>query len=276
MVPGRGYLAVDTVGLRLDWRDALARGLAAVGAPGSIDDADFRLVWYADALDPETPAQCRDAHARGAAAPRPGEEFASIVATGLTVAALVADWFDQVDGAPLRAVAGDLLYFGDARKRCAAEDRLADALEQASRAGRPVVLIAHSFGSLVAYSHLSTRTTDAHRIERWITIGSLVGRPELRELLLGPDGPLTGLPAGVGSWVNVRDPEDALAAPLMGPSHDSLTAVGVVDRVTESTLIGDPHDPARYLSDPVTARAVLEGWCGPAGRAAAPGCPASP
>jgi hypothetical protein len=124
----------------------------------------------------------------------------------------------------------------DAGKRCAAQDRLANALDQAARAGRPVVLIAHSFGSLVAHGHLSTRTApEAAPVERWITIGSLVGRPELRELLLGSDGRATGLPPGVGSWVNVHDPRDALAAPLLGMRSDSLTTVGVADRVTEST-----------------------------------------
>jgi hypothetical protein len=273
MLPGRGYLAQDTAELRLDWHDALERGLAAVGAADLIEADDFRLVWCADVLDPGATARCGNGHA---GAPGPGEEVASILAAGITAAALVADWLERIDGAPLRALAGDLLYFGDARKRCAAEDRLADALEQATRAGRPVVLIAHSFGSLVAHRHLSRRVArDAPRIERWITIGSLVGRPELRELMLGSEGRVTGLPSGVASWVNVRDPGDVLAAPLIGLRSDSLTAAGVADRVTESTRIGDPHDPARYLSDPVTARAVVEGWCARSGEAP-PGCLASP
>ena len=276
MLPGRGYLARDTAALRHDWMAALEQGVAQVGAPGLIDEADFRLVWYADVLDPSASAECRTDGTRDHQA-RPGQELASLLASGMAAAALMADWSELLDGAPLRAVAGDLLYFGDDRKRCAAEERLASTLDEVAHAGRPVVLIAHSFGSLVAHSYLSTRVApDAPRIERWITIGSLVGRPELRELILGSGGWTAELPRGVGSWVNVRDPEDALAAPLIDLARDSLTAAAVVDRRTEATPIGDPHDPIRYLSDPVTARAVVEGWCGRPVGAAPSGCPTGP
>ena len=259
MVPGRGYSVQDTAGLRADWRGALERGMTALGRPGLLEESDFRLVWYADVLDPTVPAECRgerSSRARGR-----GEELASALSTALTLAAAIAEWAGTVDGPPLRAVAGDLLYFGDELKRCAAEERIADALAEAARGGRPVVLIAHSFGSLVAHSHLSARdSASAPRVERWITIGSLIGRPELRTLLLGPEGRALALPPRVGSWVNVRDPGDVLGAPLIGVGADSLASAGIADRMTEAAPAGDPHDPARYLSDPATARAVLDAW----------------
>jgi hypothetical protein len=89
----------------------------------------------------------------------------------------------------------------------------------------------------------------------------LVGRADLRALILGPDARVTGLPAGVGSWVNVRDPGDVLGAPLQGVRAEDLDAGAVVDTVTAVAPVGDPHDAARYLADPVTAGAVLAGWC---------------
>ena len=261
MVPGRGYFVQDTAALRADWYGALDRGLSAVGQPALLEESDFRLVWYADVLDPAVPVECRERRPSGPGARGGGEDLASALSAALTVAAMIADWAGTLDGPPLRAVAGDLLYFGDDLKRCAAEERIADALAEAARGGRPVVLIAHSFGSLVAHSHLNTRdSASAPRVERWITIGSLIGRPELRTLLLGPDGRALARPARVGSWVNVRDPGDVLGAPLVGIRADSVASDGIADLVTESASAGDPHDPTRYLSDPATARAILGEW----------------
>jgi len=97
-------------------------------------------------------------------------------------------------------------------------------------------------------------------VARLITVGSLIGYPELRELLLGPEAGTVSLPPGVGSWVNVRDPMDPLAAPLMDPGGLAGDE-SVSDRRTEGRAGPDPHDAARYLSDPATARAVLESWC---------------
>ena len=261
MLPGRGYLARDTADLRRDWWGALDRALAGLGAPGVLEASDFRLVWYADALDLTVRATCTD-RARRRGPPHEAEEVASVLASGLAAAALVADWSGGLDGAPVRALAGDLLYLGDERRRCAAEERLADAVQEAVRSGRTVVLVTHSFGSLVAQGHLVNRPEHgAPPIERWITIGSLAGWPDLRELLLGRAGRTAALPPDVRSWVNVWDPRDVLGSPLLELSAEARRSDAIRDVETESTPIGDPHDPARYLSDPATVRALLESLC---------------
>jgi len=104
------------------------------------------------------------------------------------------------------------------------------------------------------------------RIEGLVTIGSLIGRSEIRRLLLTPGRGGSGGPADpslpperVRAWVNVRDPADPFASPLTGIRGDPET---VIDRVTERRVGGDPHDPARYLIDPATARSVWTMWCG--------------
>jgi hypothetical protein len=265
---GRGVQSEDSASLRREWRDALNMGLVAAGARSLIGEEDLRLVWYADALDPRASGAC--AGSRGA----PTSEVASGLAAAGSLLGMAAELMGGVEGDALRSLAGDLLYLGDDRKRCAAEERLADALAGAAREARPVVLVAHSFGSLVSYHHLRTRDTlSAPRVERFVTIGSLLGRPELRTLLLGPEGRDPVLPAGVGSWVNVRDPADPFASSLIG-----LGALGrggkVQDVQTEASPPGDPHDAARYLADPATAHAVLLAWCValPAGGSAEPYC----
>jgi pimeloyl-ACP methyl ester carboxylesterase len=225
-------------------------------------------VWYADALDPRAPAACPDRSRRST----PASQVGSVLGAVGTLMGAVADLSGEHEAAALRSLAGDLLYLGDEGKRCAAEERLAGALARAAAEDRPIIVVAHSFGSLVAYHHLQTRdTAGAVTVERLITVGSLIGRPELRDLLLGQDGRRAALPPGVGSWVNVRDPEDPFAAPLHSVRADSAQAERIRDVRTERAGARDPHDAARYLIDPATARAVRESWC-----SASRSTPASP
>ena len=267
VLPGRGLNGSDTTNLRRAWNRALDQGIASVAGEPFLEEADLHLVWYADALGPGT-APCPVRHGEedgsGHRGERRGAEWAREVGTALrsggVLMGLVAQWMGGPEGEALKALAGDLAYLGDDRRRCGAEERLATALATAEREGRPVILVAHSFGALVAYHHLQARLDASPRIERWITVGSLLGHPELREVLLAGGGG-TGLPAGVGSWVNVRDPRDPLAARLVGLRSSPGDTVAIEDRTTESPAAGNPHDPVRYLSDPTTARAVMEAWC---------------
>lgn len=256
LLHGRGVQDADSASLRREWRAALNMGLAAVGAESLIGEDDFELVWYADALDPRAGGACS-----GSRGDAPTSEIATGLASAGALLGMAAEWMGDAEGAALRSLAGDLLYLGDDAKRCAAETRLEGALAAAIRESRPVVLVAHSFGSLVSYHHLRVRdSASAPRVERFVTIGSLLGRPELRQLLLGQRGREPVLPAGVGSWVNVRDPADPFASPLIGVG-DVGRSDAIKDIRTESSLPGDPHDASRYLADPATARAVLEAWC---------------
>lgn len=273
VLPGRGLDGSDTASMRRNWNSALDQGIASIAGERLLDEDDLRLVWYADALEPGTgacPVGSRKEDRAGPQSERRGAEWARDVGAALrsagTLMGLVAQLVDGPEGEALRSMAGDLVYLGDDDQRCGAEERLAEALAAAEREGRPVILVAHSFGALVAYHHLKTRPDASPRIERWVTVGSLLGHPELREVLLAGGGG-TGLPVGVGSWVNVRDPGDPLAAPLAGIRSSPSDTVAIEDRNTEGSGAGNPHDPERYLSDPATARAVVEAWCRAAGEA---------
>lgn len=259
LVHGRGYAGLDTAALRREWQAALNAGARSATGRTTFRDGDVSLVWYADALDPDSDARCsaaRLARYRGAAAPDDGLgallEFGGLLLAGFTDGAADADARD------LRAIGGELQYFTDAGRRCAAEQRLSRALRAAAEQRRPVVLVAHSMGALVSWSFLEAHA-DARRlprIERFVTVGSLVGSATVRELLLGGGARSVGLPRGVASWVNVVEEADPLALPLRGGT------AGLADVVTRGPAGADPHRIEHYLRDPVTATAVLEGWCG--------------
>lgn len=269
LLHGRGLLGRDTTALRRAWEASLRSG--AMGLTGSpmLGDSDVRVVWYADILDPESNAACAFA---------PGDSRTDRVMGGDSALQTLASGAANVLGAlgnlfgeseadtQLRSVAGDLQYFGDAGKRCAADRRLTRALAEATREGRPIVLVAHSFGSLVAYDALTARTADtasAPRIERLVTIGAMVGAPMLRRIVFGAGDSLT-MPRGVKSWVNVRNPGDPLAVPLSPVSHDALEgAASSIRDTTTSSSDDDPdtHEMVGYLRDTVTAKAVLSAWC---------------
>ena len=165
----------------------------------------------------------------------------------------------------MRALVGDLLYLGDRWRRCGVERRFASTLDLAARQRRPVVLVAHSFGSLVSYDYLRADRRNARQsapaIHRYVTLGSMLGIPELQELLLGRAGPLA-LSARVRSWVNVRHRGDPFAASLLDSADASPRGAGpkIRELVTDVQTY-EPHDIVGYLRDPVAARAIVWAWC---------------
>jgi pimeloyl-ACP methyl ester carboxylesterase len=153
----------------------------------------------------------------------------------------------------LRALSADASFLSDSRKRCGSEQRLADAIESARREGRPVILVAHSLGSLVAYDYLSTRS-DTGLVQRFVTVGAMVGATELRKLLIGGDANDTlSRPAGVKSWINIRHENDLFATSIS-------TGRNVI--ATPPTDEPDPHELVGYLRGSVTATEIIGSWCG--------------
>jgi endonuclease G len=271
---GRGQLGRDTAEIRAEWQASLETGVSKLTDRPLFSSTDVRLIWYADVLDPRSSTGC-DAETRS---PSQGsnEDDGDILQLLLGVTStLFTSLYESIPDdsrSAMRSLVGDVLYLGDRWKRCAVERRLESALAQAAREGRPVILIAHSFGSLVAYSYLRTShariPTATPAVHRYVTLGSMLGIPELRELLLGRAGSLS-LPARVRSWVNVRHVRDPFAAPLADSAQTGRTAIR---EVTTSGDALDPHDIVTYLRDPVATRAIAWAWCDAGGSAYSPAC----
>lgn len=252
LVHGRGQLGRDTASLRRELTRALQQGsTTATGAPLLADD-DVRLVWYADAVDARATASGCASTVRSDASEDPAIGAVRMLAVAAGELLGEVDLGAGGEAVELRAIAGDLRWLADAGARCAAQQRLDSAVARARTEGRPVVVVAHSFGALVTWGSLAGAAPGA-RVERLVTVGSMLGSGDVRALVFGDDRPLA-LPAGVRSWVNVVDDADGLAVPLGAAS-------GAMRDVRVQSSRDDVHDFGGYLADPVTARAVTEAWC---------------
>jgi pimeloyl-ACP methyl ester carboxylesterase len=266
LVHGRGMLDRDTALTRKLWLDGLRSGASAITQKALFDDRDVRVVWYADVLDPASDAGCDypDSDPRARRAARGDDGLKSVVSmAGGLFGALAKLVDDKETATQMRELAGDAAFLGDARKRCASEDRLGAALARANSEGRPVILVAHSLGSLVAYDYLTTRR-DTGLVRELATLGSPLGSPDLRRLLIGGDesDTLSKLPS-VMDWVNIRNDGDPFATSV--PFAREIVAVPPTDEK-------DPHELVGYLREKDTAQAILSAWCKAFAKGAPSGC----
>lgn len=251
-VHGRGQFGQDTAALRREWKRDLDSSLALVGMP-RLRDEDVRLAWYADVLDPDSDSLCTivagDADSLG---------FGDL-ARGLL--GFLASSVAKDESREMRGVISDLTYVVDPWKRCAAERRVGSVIEAAAGENRPVVVVAYSLGSLVAYGYLHSRPPSAKSSTRLrvITLGSPLGIPAIRQMVFGDNVNTLSLPAAVSGWENVYDPNDLFSGPVEG----ILVGRGgvVKDRALRASSIDEAHFISRYLQDRVTGAAVMRALC---------------
>jgi hypothetical protein len=254
LLHGRGLQDRDSVALRRQGLDALRSGLTTVTRAPSLEDGDVRVVWYADVLDPRSADGC-DYPAADPRAQRDAKTDAQLkqmIGFAGGFISLISALADDSVAKEIRALSADASFLGDVRKRCASEARLADAIERARKEGRPIILVAHSLGALVAYDYLSSRS-DTAVVQELITIGSMAGAPDLRRLVIGGDSTdVFQVPSSVKEWTNIRNEKDGLAVPLT-IGRDILT--------TAPPDEPDPHEMVGYLRGTMTAREILRDWC---------------
>jgi pimeloyl-ACP methyl ester carboxylesterase len=265
LIHGRGMLDRDTAATRKLWLDGLAAGAKSLTKESLLRDDDVRLVWYADVLDPRSTESCSyDADDPRAKRDRKTDPALKGIVSfvGNMIGALTTSTDNTEASSTLRGFAGDAQFLSDAGKRCATEKRLADELDRARRDDRPVILVAHSLGAVVAYDYLSSRR-ESGLVDRVVSVGSILGAHDLRRLLIGGDSTDTfGQPSSVKSWFNVRNDGDGLATAL--PFGKDILTTAPADEP-------DRHEMVSYLRGQASAAAILGGWC--AAYSAAPsGC----
>lgn len=154
-----------------------------------------------------------------------------------------------------------------------ARQLLKQSLEDAYRADRPVLLIAHSMGSVIAYDALwqmSRRESREVSIDRWLTIGSPLGQRYIQTRLLGrEESGVERYPDNVRRWSNVAAFGDmtALDRRLENDFEDMLQ-LELVDEIRDYNTFNycryqgalNAHSEYGYLVNEVTARIVRDWW----------------
>lgn len=159
-------------------------------------------------------------------------------------------------------------YFFDAKKREAMRARLRAELPTN---GRPVTIVAHSHGSIIAVEVLSALATSTSTIQL-VTIGSPLGLQEVQDFLDVPPGlkPFE-IPRCIERWHNFADPMDPVAldkgldgdfvaSPLRRHGGEQLLFDDVILNGDTRRLIGfNPHSAVGYLAHPKVRRSVNQG-----------------
>ena len=145
-------------------------------------------------------------------------------------------------------------------------------LRAAWKAGRPVLLAAHSMGSVIAYDALwemSHDERDELRVDLLLTMGSPLGQNYLQRRILGHDrtGPAR-YPANIGRWINLSAVGDMTAVdPYLKSDFGEMLELGLIDGIEDIAIhnlyrhAGELHGPAEsgYLVNMLTAAAVADG-----------------
>jgi hypothetical protein len=146
-------------------------------------------------------------------------------------------------------------------------------LRAAVEARRPILLIAHSMGSVIAYDSLwqmAYNERDHVRVDLLLTMGSPLGQRYIQRRLQGfaEDGERR-YPNNIQRWTNLAAVGDLTAIdPVLGDDFGEMVELGLVDAVDDHELLNyfrldgelNVHSEYGYLANDVTARIVIDWW----------------
>lgn len=264
--------------LRRWWMAALHEGLRRnIASPPTLPD--FQLAYWADlnhavpytaSDDPEPylPANGTGEMTAGKSGTRRMMAALGLEAAGKVLEALSNSRFleERLEHL-IEAKANDLFrYHAEPELRRRARARLSLKLNRASSDARPVLLIAHSMGSIIAYDVL--REHPALAVSHLVTIGSPLGLGEVKNFSSREFG-APRIPDGVRQWTNLADPRDKIAALDLRLASDYAPGplcTRIVDQKARNEYGGpcgrpNPHKVYGYLRTPEMSR-IITRWLG--------------
>lgn len=169
----------------------------------------------------------------------------------------------------------DLLRYVSNRNNIAQHVRemLKLPLRAAHAAGRPILLIAHSMGSVIAYESLWQLSRTDHeplRIDMLLTMGSPLGQKYIQKRIKGSDAiGAVRFPGNIGRWTNVAAAGDLTALdPTLRDDFGAMLELGLVACIDDHAACNwfrydgelNTHSEYGYLVNPVTAKIVVDWW----------------
>jgi hypothetical protein len=148
-------------------------------------------------------------------------------------------------------------------------------LRAADEAGQPVLLIAHSMGSVIAYDSLwemSHSSRDHLRLDMLLTMGSPLGQNYMQKRLKGARQPgYARYPTNIGRWKNLAAIGDLTALDRrLSDDFDGMLELGLLETFEDERLLNwfrlegrlNVHAEYGYLVNEKTARTIVEWWRG--------------
>jgi hypothetical protein len=146
-------------------------------------------------------------------------------------------------------------------------------LRAAWEAGRPVLLAAHSMGSVIAYDALwemSRDQRDELRVDLLLTMGSPLGQKYLQRRILGHDrSGAERYPDNIRRWINLSAVGDMTAVdPYLKSEFGEMLELGLIESIDDVEIFNffrhdgelNVHAEYGYLVNKVTAAAVADWW----------------
>jgi len=184
--------------------------------------------------------------------------------------------FDLVGDPNMRATLADTRRYFENENGAAVTVRrmVGDALIDAWRSGRRVLLVGHSLGSVIAFDvlwELSHRFAVPGRVDLFVSIGSPLGLAFVRERLLGAgEQGRRRYPANIRRWMNLSAVGELTALDRrLAEAWGDMQAAGAVesidDRLDLQTWFRGPeglnvHKCYGYLANPVVGEVIGNWW----------------
>jgi hypothetical protein len=257
-VHGRGLSGLPADSVSKAWIQSFQEGQRRIGFTRIRDD-DIRVAWYGSA-------------SLGAACVTTDGSLNVDRRSFLQRLAEILARFPSIEERAGRAFFADTQeYFSDGCYQGQVDRALEMELASARLAKRPVVLVAHSMGSLVAFAVLTRMWIPAEgESVGFITFGSMLGMEEMPRALLGAyvESPVP-VPQALTRWINVRNDGDVLSFPTSGRFRSIVPPRIPVDVMINAQGAGR-HSAETYLRDPTFALVIATAWCGASARSDRP------